>query len=88
MNKEGLDYNSILERCGVGKSPSQLVIKNIDNLEEFYDSTELVSIYNYCLMNVEDPDVLVQVIKYTDAHRALSTLTILLVLLQLIIVYL
>lgn len=83
MNKEGLDYNSILERCGVGKSPSQLVIKNIANLEEFYDSTELVSIYNYCLMNVEDPDVLVQVIKYTDAHRALSTLTILLELLQL-----
>lgn len=83
MNKEGLDYNSILERCGVGKSPSQLVIKNIANLDEFYDSTELVSIYNYCLMNVEDPDVLVQVIKYTDAHRALSTLTILLELLQL-----
>lgn len=83
MNKEGLDYNSILERCGVGKSPSQLVIKNIANLEEFYDSTELVSIYNYCLMNVEDPEVLVQVIKYTDAHRALSTLTILLELLQL-----
>ena len=83
MNKEGLDYNSILERCGVGKSPSQLVIKNIANLEEFYDSTELVSIYNYCLMNVEDPEVLVQVIKYTDAHRAFSTLTILLELLQL-----
>ena len=83
VNKEGLDYNSILERCGVGKSPSQLVIKNIANLEEFYDSTELVSIYNYCLMNVEDPEVLVQVIKYTDAHRALSTLTILLELLQL-----
>ena len=83
MNKEGLNYNSILNDCGVGKSPSQLVIKNIANLEEFYDSAELVSIYNYCLMNIEDAEVLVQVIKYTDAYRAASTLAILLQLLQL-----
>ena len=83
VNNEVLNYNSILESCGVGKSPSQLVIKNIANLEEFYDSTELVSIYNYCLMNIEDPDVLVQVIKYTDSYRAASTLVILLELLQL-----
>ena len=83
MDKELLDYNAILKNCGVGVSPSQTVIKNIANLEEFYDSTELVSIYNYCLMNIEDPDVLIQVIKYTDAHRAASTLAILLELLQL-----
>lgn len=83
MNKEVLDYNSILENCGVGTSPVQVVVKNISNLEEFYDSTELVSIYNYCLMNIEEPEVLVQVIKLSDAHRAASTLTILLELLQL-----
>lgn len=83
VNKEVLNYNSILEACGVGKSASHLVIKNIANLEEFYDSAELVSIYNYCLMNIEDSEVLVQVIKYADAHRAASTLAILLELLQL-----
>lgn len=83
MNKEVLDYNSILEKCGVGTSPVQVVVKNISNLEEFYDSTELVSIYNYCLMNIEEPEVLVQVIKLSDAHRAASTLAILLELLQL-----
>ena len=83
MNKEVLDYNSILENCGVGNAPSQVVIKNIANLEEFYDSSELVSIYNYCLMNIEDSEILIQVIKYTDAYRTSSTLSILLELLQL-----
>ena len=83
MDKELLDYNTILKNCGVGVSPSQTVIKNIANLEEFYDATELVSIYNYLLMNIEDPEVLIQVIKFTDAHRASTTLTILLELLQL-----
>ena len=83
MNKDVLDYHSILENCGVGTLSVQVVIKNIANLEEFYDSAELVSIYNYCLMNIEDPEILVQVIKLTDAHRAMSTLAILQELLQL-----
>ena len=83
MNKEVLDYNSILKDCGVGISPSHVVVKNIANLEEFYDSTELISIYNYLLMNVEEAEVLIQVIKYADAYRSVSTLAILLELLQL-----
>ena len=78
-----LDYKAILEGCGVGNLPAQVVVKNIANLEEFYDSTELVSIYNYCLLNIEDTEILVQVIKFTDAHRATSTLKILLELLTL-----
>ena len=82
MNDEVLNYNSILDNCGVGKAPASVVVKNLANLEEFYDSAELVSIYNYCLLNIEDPEVLVQVIKFTDAHRAASTLAILLELLQ------
>ena len=83
MNKEVLDYNSILENCGVGKSSAQVVIKNIANLEEFYDSTELISIYNYCLLNIDDSEILISVIKYSDAYRAKSTLAILLQLLEL-----
>lgn len=78
VDNEVLDYSSILDNCGVGKSPSQVVIKNIANLEEFYDSAELVGIYNYCLLNIQDPEILLQVIKFTDAHRATSTLNILL----------
>ena len=83
MEKGLLDYNSILEKCGIGNLPANLVIKNIANLEEFYDSSELVSIYNYILLNVEDADVLLQVIKFTDSYRAMSTLSILLEMLQL-----
>ena len=77
-----LDYKSILENCGVGRASVQVVVKNINNLEEFYDSAQLVSIYNYLLMNLEDPELLLNVIKLTDAHRAASTLAILLELLQ------
>lgn len=83
MENEVLDYNSILSECGLGKSPASVVIKNIANLEEFYDSTELISIYNYCLLNIDDSEILISVIKYSDAYRAKSTLAILLQLLEL-----
>lgn len=78
-----LDYNSILSSCEVGKAPASIVAKNIANLEEFYNASELVSIYNYFLLNIEDPEILVQVIKCTDNNRANSTLAILLEMLQL-----
>ena len=55
-----------------------MVVKNIANLEEFYDETDLICIYNYMLKNIKDPEILLQVVKYTDAHRAVSTLNILL----------
>ena len=78
MEENALDYRSILEKCGVDRDSAQHVIKNIANLEEFYDSADLVRIYNYCLLNIKNPTVLMQVIKYTDAYRSASTLSILL----------
>ena len=81
MENEVLDYNSILSGCGLGEAPASVVIKNIANLEEFYDSSDLVKIYNYCLINVKDVDILIQIIKYTDAYKSVSTLNILLDLL-------
>lgn len=83
MSNEVLDYNSILMNCGVGNQPTSAVVKNIANLEEFYDSSDLVSIYNYILTNIDDAELLLQVIKFTDAYRAKSTLAILLDMLQL-----
>ncbi len=83
VDKKVLDYKAILEGCGVGKASTQAVIKNIANLEEFYDSAELVGIYNYFLLNIEDADILIQVIKYADAYRSASTLAILLDMLKL-----
>ena len=77
-----MDYNSILQDCGIGTSPASVVIKNIANLEEFYETQELISIYNYILNNIEDPEILLAVIKFTDSRRAESTLSILLEMLQ------
>lgn len=82
MENKVLDFKTILSDCGVGKEPVSVIIRNIANLEEFHDSDELVCIYNYCLLNIENPELLLQIIKYTDNHRANSTLSILLELLQ------
>lgn len=83
MENKVLDYNSILSECGVGSLPSDKVIQNLIKLEDFYNSAELTSIYNYCLLNITDADILIQVIKLTDLRRADSTLAVLLELLQL-----
>ena len=78
MEREDLDYGKILVDCGLGVLSTAQVIKNIANLEEFYDSSSLINIYNYCLLNLNDSEILINIIKYTDAHRAISTLNILL----------
>ena len=78
MENEVLDFSEILSNCGLGTMPSAQVAKNIANLEEFYDSSDLVNIYNYCLTHIDDAEILLQVIKYTDAHRSISTMNILL----------
>jgi HEAT repeat protein len=83
VDNNELDLEGIIKDCGVGKNSAMSVIKNIANLEEFYDSSELVQIYNYCLLNITDPEILIAVIKYSDAYRAVSTLNILLDLLVL-----
>ncbi|MCQ2739679.1 MAG: HEAT repeat domain-containing protein [bacterium] len=82
VNDKILDYNSILEKCGVGKDSAQVIVKNFINLEEFYNDAEIVSIYNYCLTNINDPEILYQIIKLTDAHKTEETLTILLSMVQ------
>ena len=83
VENEVLDFSVILNNCGLGTMSASQVAQNIANLEEFYDSSDLINIYNYCLLNVEDPEILVQVIKLTDAHRSISTMNILLDLLLL-----
>lgn len=82
MENELLDYASILKKCGLEDLPKDIFIKNIANLEEFYDSAELINIYNYCLLNIKNPDILIQIVKYTDAYRSKTTLNILLDILQ------
>lgn len=83
VDNELLDYKSILESCGVGREPVGAVLKNIANLEEFYDSSDLIKIYNYILVNIHDPELLTQIVKYTDAYKNATTLSILIELLKL-----
>ena len=78
MSNTVLDYITILKKCGVGTASPSNVVKNIANLEEFYDSVELVGIYNYCLLNITDPAILMSVIRLSNDCKAVSTMNILL----------
>lgn len=67
-----------MQECGVGKDTSQAVIKKIANLEEFYSAEELVQIYNYFLVQIKEPEILISIIKMLDAYKNSETLSILL----------
>lgn len=77
-----LDYDSILKNCEIGSASASVVIKNITNLEKTYNPDELVDIYNYCLLSITEPEILIQVMKLADSHRTDSTLSILLEILK------
>lgn len=72
-----LDFDKILNDCGVYKEDSSKVLKKISELEEFYDTTDLIKIYNYILKTVKNYDILSGVIKLTDYHKDISTLLLL-----------
>ena len=78
-----LDFSVIVEECGVGKESPPNVIKNIAKLEEFYDKSEVVEIYNYLLLNLSEAEILINVIRFSDSYKSSSTLSILLDLLLL-----
>ena len=83
MSSEEIDYRLILNDCGLGIRPASVVVKNIENLDKHYDSTTLTDIYNYCLINITDPEILMGIIKISDTRRNSTTLNILLNMLQL-----
>ena len=78
MTNRVLDFSVIMQECGVGKDTSQAVIKKIANLEEFYSAEELVQIYNYFLVQIKEPEILISIIKMLDAYKNSETLSILL----------
>lgn len=73
-----LNFSEVIEKCGVNSASPQDVIKNLAGLEEFYENSELIEIYNYTLENIKNPEILMGIVKLTDSHRAASTLSILL----------
>lgn len=73
-----LNINELLNECGVDVEPPPEVLKKISGLEEFYDVSDLVEIYNYILLNNKNYELLSGIIKLSDSHRAPTTLSILL----------
>ncbi|MBD5401757.1 HEAT repeat domain-containing protein [bacterium] len=79
MNKNtDLDLKLIAEDCGLfSKADSNVIISKIDDLSQQYSDFELVSIYNYMLMNSANPDVIMYLIRCTDMYRYPSSLEVL-----------
>ena len=71
------DIETILKDCGVYTEQPQSVLKRLAGLEEFYNKSELVEIYNYILLHVENEEILIGTIRLADANKASSTLAIL-----------
>lgn len=69
MVKNALDFGVILEKCGVGKKTSQVVIKKLSELDTDLSASEIIELYEYILGCVKDSEVLSGVIKLADAYR-------------------
>lgn len=76
MEKKVLDLGVIAGECGVlADTAPEIVVRNIDNLENKYTEDELVSIYNYCLTQSKNNDVLMYLVRCVDKHRMKSSLS-------------
>lgn len=71
-----LNLNNLVQTSGISDNTlnSQEVIANIDSLAENYSSSDLVKIYNYFLVNSEEPDVIMHLIRNLDMYRDSSSL--------------
>ena len=70
-----LNLKEIAKACGLfgGIDPSD-VVSNIENLENSYEQKDLIKIYNYMLINAQDPDIIMQLIRCVDKYRDSSSL--------------
>ena len=73
-----LNFSEILNECGVETEPPEYAVKKLACLEEFYNSEEIVDIYNYILTHIKNYEILSGVIKLSDSHKSSVTLSILL----------
>jgi len=73
-----LDFVSIQMECKIDEDvSSDIVVAQIANLEEFYADEDLILIYNYLLTQSKNADVLMNLIRFVDKFRDISSLTIL-----------
>ena len=74
-----LDLKSLASNCGLFSDlPADEIVQNITNLDNSYQSGDLVNIYNYFLSVSTNPDVLMNIIRLADRFRDPSTLSALL----------
>ena len=78
MGNNGLNFSEILSDCGVDNAPPASVLGKLAELEEFYDTEDLIEIYNYILLNNTNYEILSGVVRLSDSYRSKSTLKILL----------
>jgi HEAT repeat protein len=74
-NDTNIDYEAIARDCGLfGDSDTATVITNIENLQDKYTKETLVPLYNYMLINAQNPDIIMQLIRCVDMYRDKSSL--------------
>jgi len=74
--KDKLDLKSIANNCGLFSDlSSESIVLNINNLDNSYQSGNLVIIYNYFLSVSTNPEVLMNIIRLADRFRDKSTLS-------------
>ena len=65
--KDKFDLKSLANDCGLFSDlPSEEIVRRISDLDNRYQSGDLVSIYNYFLSVSTKPDVLMHIIKLAD----------------------
>ena len=70
-----LNLELIARNCGLFSGEgTDVVTSKIDALAENYSKSDLIKIYNYMLINVRDPDIIMHLIRALDMYRDFSTL--------------
>lgn len=73
--KKVLDLSIIANECGVlDDIDSNVVMKNIDNLENQYKEDDLVNIYNHFLSIAQNQDTLMYLVRCIDKYRQKTSL--------------
>ena len=73
-----MNYTEILSECGIETDSPQEVLKKLSSLEEFYDVSDVIEIYNYILLNIKKLEILYGTVKLVSLYKDPSTLPILL----------
>ncbi len=74
-NNTNIDLQSIAKECGLfDNTKIDTVVSNLENLRSKYSENELVNIYNYMLQKTQNPELLIQLIRFVDMYRHNSSL--------------